>query len=320
MPSVSEDRGVIEIIGQGLAGSCLAWQLWFAGERDFCLIDRARRQGSSDAAAGMINPITGKGWNPSVNIESALPVAREFYDKVSELTGQEFFQNLPIRRWIDGEKEAVKVAEKLERDDVRRWVDTESSDPRLFLDIEGGGRVFVTRFLDATREFFANEGRMRVVDEHWSSPAASAVTVLAQGAEGLMNGASPYSQSHRCAKGEILRVKFASDGPDGIEIRRGKWMIPDGDRHYLVGATYEWDKLDRQPTTEAKKLLEAWIREFYSDRFEVVEHRAGIRPIIRQSEPVFEQTGERRWIFNGLGSKGGLYAPLAAARAIDRLR
>ena len=47
------------IVGHGLAGSTLAWQLHHRNET-FDIIDNTDLPGSSRVAGGMINPVTGK--------------------------------------------------------------------------------------------------------------------------------------------------------------------------------------------------------------------------------------------------------------------
>ena len=48
-------------------------------------------------------------------------------------------------------------------------------------------------------------------------------------------------------------------------------------------------------------------------------HEAGIRPILRRSEPLIGPLGDGDWMFNGLGSKGSLYAPGTARQLADWL-
>jgi len=66
------------IVGQGLAGTCLAWALKEKGA-DFLLIDREVAAGSSRVAAGLVNPVTGKGINPSWRVGEYLNLAVDFY-------------------------------------------------------------------------------------------------------------------------------------------------------------------------------------------------------------------------------------------------
>ena len=49
--------------------------------------------------------------------------------------------------------------------------------------------------------------------------------------------------------------------------------------------------------------------------FEIISHEAGVRPILRRSEPLIGPMEEGGvWMFNGLGSKGSVYAPGMARR------
>jgi glycine/D-amino acid oxidase-like deaminating enzyme len=48
--------------------------------------------------------------------------------------------------------------------------------------------------------------------------------------------------------------------------------------------------------------------------YEIIAHEAGVRPILRRSEPLIGPMSEGGWMFNGLGSKGSLYAPGMARR------
>ena len=46
----------ITIVGQGLAGTCLAWRLWDRG-KDIKVVDRGGSRGSSWASAGLVSPV-----------------------------------------------------------------------------------------------------------------------------------------------------------------------------------------------------------------------------------------------------------------------
>lgn len=48
----------ILIIGQGIAGSCLAWELKRRGA-EFTVADRPVAETASRVAAGLVNPLTG---------------------------------------------------------------------------------------------------------------------------------------------------------------------------------------------------------------------------------------------------------------------
>ena len=63
------------IVGQGLAGTLLAWECERVG-CSFAIADAGHATASSGVAAGMINPITGRRLVKSWEIDGRLPVAR----------------------------------------------------------------------------------------------------------------------------------------------------------------------------------------------------------------------------------------------------
>ena len=82
---------------------------------------------------------------------------------------------------------------------------------------------------------------------------------------------------------------------------------------FRVGSTYEWDKLDESPTPAGLERVREIASKLGGADFEVIAHVAGIRPILRCSQPLIGRDGDGNWVFNGLGSKGTLYAPGIAA-------
>ncbi|MFK7850292.1 MAG: hypothetical protein AB8D78_04870 [Akkermansiaceae bacterium] len=81
------------IVGQGLAGSCLALKL-LEREIPFRIVDQGSG-GSSRVAAGLINPVTGRNFEPSWLIEDFHPVAIEFYRHLEKKNFQTFLAPAP---------------------------------------------------------------------------------------------------------------------------------------------------------------------------------------------------------------------------------
>jgi len=284
-------------VGQGLAGTCLAWRLWQSGNQNWCLTDRKERSGCSDVAAGTMNPIAGKGWNPGWRIEEALSNAVTFYRELEEILNCQLYRDLVIERRISSTQELEKVRGKKEL--LEPWLIRLSEDAAMVK----GGRLFTTAFLNASRDFFEKEGLFRIDADEYDQ------TVWATGAVGLIK----EGLKHRSAKGQIILVK-ADSAIDHMIVESGKWVIPNGDGEYCVGATYEWDQLDNEPTGEGKDSLLTVAKKLLGENVVLIDHVAGVRPILRQSQPVVGQIPGRDgdYIFNGLGSKGSIYAPLAA--------
>jgi len=296
------------IVGQGLAGSCLAWHLWERGE-DFKILDRGTG-GSSRVAGGLVNPVTGKNFEPSWRIEDFLPEALEFYTALESKLARRFWYPMPVLRLAATEKEWRKIQTKLTADHVRPWVSVgESPAPPGWcgaVEVIGGGRFDTRAFMEATRDFFHAQGRM----EFGTAVENGPFTVWCDGAEGLMTG--KYG-SHRCAKGEILTLRADWD-ESHIRVGAGGWLVPLGGGLFKAGATYEWNALNDDLTENGRERVEEIARRLGGEDFQVIAHEAGIRPIMRRSEPLIGPLPTEGWMFNALGSKGSLYAPGMAAR------
>ena len=92
------------IVGQGLAGSFLAWNLITQG-KSVCIVDQSHKDCSSFAAAGMINPITGKRLVLSPRCDDLLPFAKNVYLQLEQQFNVRFFESKKIIRLFKDESE-----------------------------------------------------------------------------------------------------------------------------------------------------------------------------------------------------------------------
>lgn len=266
-------------------------------------------------AAGLINPITGKNFEPSARIEEFLPEALELYRRIEQHLGTPVWHPLPVLRLADTEKELGKMIRKSSQPQVARWLANDGKPVAAqgwagALELTGGGRLDTRTFLDGSREFFRKHGIYRNKETPVDSPAGN--RVWCEGAAGLITG---RFGSHRCAKGEILTIH--APGWDGTRIRigAGGWLVPLVNGHFKAGSTYEWNELDGTPTAKGRTRVEEIARRLGGGGdFEVTAHEAAVRPILRRSEPLIGPTGSGDWMFNALGSKGCLYGPGMARR------
>ena len=303
------------IVGQGLAGTCLAWALWERGE-NFIMVDRGD-SGSSRVAAGMINPITGKNFEPSWRITDFLTNSLEFYATTEKRIGRKLWYPFPVLRLAGSEKEWRKITSKLDAPEVAPWIVGEVDTPVGWVgavEVRGGGRLDTRAFLDGSREFFESLGCFQLAEV--SLLETKPCEIRCEGAAGLMAG--NYGP-HRCAKGEILTVR--ADGWDETRIRigTGGWLVPQGGGVFKIGSTYEWNELDEQPTAAGRLRVEEIASRLGGEVFKVLAHEAGVRPILRRSQPLIGPLTDCGWMFNALGSKGSLYAPGMATRLADWL-
>ena len=83
------------VVGQGIAGSCLALELADRGAR-VEIVDDGGGSAACLVAAGVINPITGKRLVKSWRSSVAHPRAREFYRSLEARLGKRFFHDRKI--------------------------------------------------------------------------------------------------------------------------------------------------------------------------------------------------------------------------------
>lgn len=323
------------IIGQGLAGSALAMEL-LARDRKILVVDRQDPGASSRVAAGLVTPLTGKGMNPALHQREYLDIARRYYHQLEKESGRKLYYATPVVRIFLTEKERQKWENK--RRDYDEWAfDGEEVKEPLkkgfgsiempdgaWLDTQAYLHVVQDKLLDAGswREADFSESDIEMTPEGvvWQDVSAEKI-ILCQGAYGLAgiekeDGWFSYVP-HRSAKGEILSLWV--DGLDESKrYHANGWLAPRQGGLWKAGANYDWKNLDSVPSEAGREevldKLRTWINE-EKVPMEVIEHEAGIRPIIRNSRPVvgFHPQLPHVGFFNGLGSKGTLVAPAVAA-------
>ena len=182
------------------------------------------------------------------------------------------------------------------------------------VEVRGGGRLDTRAFIDGSREFFESLGCYQLGEV--AMVEIKPHEIRCEGAAGLLAG---IYGPHRCAKGEILTLR--ADGWDETHIRigAGGWLVPQSGGLFKVGSTYEWDELDELPTVKGRVRVEEIAARLGGGTFTVVGHEAGVRPILRRSQPLIGPIEGGGWMFNALGSKGALYAPGIAARLVHWL-
>ncbi|MGC6426021.1 MAG: NAD(P)/FAD-dependent oxidoreductase [Akkermansiaceae bacterium] len=291
---------MIEVIGFGLAGACVALRLVERGA-DVRVVDDGN-PGSTVVAAGLVNPVAGRNFEPSWQVREYWEAAEKFYHDLDS----SLFCPLPIHRFWRDEKDRAKFEKK--REIVEMWIDGMNESGVTW---KGGGWLDTRKFLQAARAQLELQGV-----EFSSRQRSAEKRVWCTGARGLINQEFPEVE-HRSAKGEILTV-HVPDWKEERILNRNGWLIPLGNERYRVGATYEWDELESGPTPEGRAKVERILRSFCDLPFTVEDHVAGIRPIIERSRPVILKS-DQGWMFNGLGSKGVIYAPLSAVYLVEQI-
>jgi glycine oxidase len=317
------------IVGQGLAGTTLAWQLQTAGQR-VLLIDENADVTSSKIAAGLITPITGLRLALSWSSEEFMTVAASFYRSIEARTGTSFFHDRTAIRLLKSDEEQRFWAKRCDQPSyIAHLVGPQPSplvDPTFAESTRGGfamvaAQLDVPAYLAASREALPHA--TMTLDWHRDITFSSdQITIPGHAArhliscEGYAATRNPYFAwvPFKAAKGDILTVRFHSPLPPNT-VHCGVWVAPTTDPNvFRVGSTYDLENLDQQPSPSARAEIEDKLRAFCHAPYTVLDHQAAIRPIIQASQPLIglHPAHAQLGYFNGLGSKGSLHAPYFA--------
>jgi glycine oxidase len=305
------------IVGQGLAGTALAWALLRRG-RSVRVLDRERGNSASRIAAGLITPVTGKRLAKSWRWYELFPTAVAFYRAIETETSASFFHQKPSLRIFGDEAERDEYHRR-ETNILRGLVQPVPhinsewfAAPLGGFEMPSAARLDVPRYLDASREYFRARGTY-LTGEVTSLESLDAQTVIF--CRGFSPDADPWfgGIKFNAAKGEILTVRIPGLAEERV-VHRGLWLVPAGESCFHVGATHTWEPLDAIPTTKGRTEIETKLRTFLKLPYKVIDHRAAVRPVIDAGFPVLGRhpTNPRVAYFNGLGAKGSLLSPFFA--------
>lgn len=323
------------IVGQGLAGTALAWELIWRG-REVLVVDTGEAVTSSRIAAGLVTPITGQRLALSWRVAEMLAAARAFYARMENGIGGAFFRDLAIRRLFQNEAEAARWQQRrtdpaFQAHAAQAWLP--EAGPFGGMELRGA-QLSCARYLEASRAALARRGcfEQRVMEPREVADFPARKVIFCQGFAAAKNPFFSWIE-WKAAKGEILTVKTTGLDP-GKAVTAGQWLAPEmmadpavdladadavenggtGWQFARTGSTYEWTALDQTPTEEARAKLVAGLSRLHGQRCEVIAHHAAVRPIIRESKALIglHPAREKLGFFNGLGSKGSLHAPFFA--------
>ncbi len=328
---VERDDIDVIVVGQGLAGSSLAWALIDRGMRPLVIDDR-RGTSASSVAAGLITPVTGAKLRLQPDFAFLANAAAAHYRAVEAATRTECFYARPALRLLTTERE------------LATW---NEADPKLLAELMPAGdlpegirpgtvntimpnaaRVDTHRYLDAIHTALCDLGLMirghvepgdvERDDDMIRLPELGVSAPRIVFCRGYADADNPFFKGPqwRPAKGQVLTIRSERLALETTVHAEGIWLTPLGGALYIAGASYEWDTLDDRPTAEAREMLCDKIDRMLAVDYTVVDHRAAVRPIVQGRRPVCGPSPEddRIWLFNGLSSKGALYAPTVATQ------
>lgn len=314
------------LVGQGVAGTHLGWEMQQAGLK-IAVFDDGRADAASRLAAGIINPLSGRKFEVSWLYDMIYPMAAETYRAMEAAMGISVFTERDI--WN------VWPSEQM-RDAFAEYPSPYSESPAApryegFLKapfgagIVKGANVDLATLLPAwaghigTRRETLDPSAINITDKGVEYKDLQAKAVIF--CEGVASPKNPWfgKLKFHPNKGEALIIRLPFDTKD--IIKKGVTLVPMGDQTFWAGATFVWDYNNVEPTAEARAQIESQLEQLLQVPYEVLSHRAAVRPAGPDRRPMaglhprIPQVG----IFNGMGSKGCSLAPWAARKFVGNL-
>jgi glycine/D-amino acid oxidase-like deaminating enzyme len=323
------------VVGAGIAGTAICEHLLRSGQR-VTLLDRGENT-CSHVAAGIINPIGFRRMTKSWRADELLNYALEFYMFLEQKTTSSFLRKLEMRRMFSSEQEGQLWRNKQEETEFYHYLHQITPLDTGYVAAKnpfGSGRL-KQAFAVMAEEFFRGYKQWFTQQHTWLTESfdfdafnpnepryknsSYDGVIFCQGAD---NPDNPFFNNVpvQTTKGELLIVQSDKLDPK-VTLNRKCFVLPLEERIYKIGATYEWRTRDCSTTANGKEKLLNAFNHLSDEPIKVLKQLAGIRPTTHDRRPFIgcHKEFERIFMFNGLGSKGYLIAPLLAKEFVESI-
>tara|TARA_R110001583_G_scaffold10417_4_gene47870 strand:+ start:44901 stop:45941 length:1041 start_codon:yes stop_codon:yes gene_type:complete len=324
------------IVGQGLAGTLLAYQM-HKNNIPFKIIVDPELKSASEIAAGLINPLVFKRLTKSWMADSLFPKMYETYNEIEEMLSIKFIEQKEMIKPL-AKQDIPMWQKRIDQGKMNHYIDRVDKDLRLegYKTIEHYGALIQTgscnlnTMILAMRNFFKQHNylvkdHLKIDDVtfedkyvYWKNLSAEKI-IFCRGYKDAQNALFP-SESFYLTKGELIEIEANALSEDYI-LNKNLFVLPTGQKRFKVGATYQWDTINQETSEEGKSELLTKLDKLIDTDYTVLNHWAGVRPTVKDRRPILgiHPHNDRLAIFNGLGTKGVMLAPYFSEQMLQLL-
>lgn len=324
------------IIGQGIAGSLLAYFL-LKENKKIIVIDNSYPNSSSNIAAGVVNPITGRKMVKSWMIDEALPFAKSTYKELEQLLNIQFFYNQDLYKIFASEEDKLNWMNKKNDKEYKNYLGEILNSLHPNIKSPFGVGVIqqccwmdVPVFIKAFRNYLLEKdclvddvfdyNAVQLSDKITYKNIVANRIIFCEGYKAYLNPYFNFVQ-FSLAKGEQFTINSEDLNIDKI-LNKNIFIIPKEKNSYTVGSTFIWNDIEETVTDAGRIEVTDKLNRILSCSYNITSEIAGIRPTIKDRRPVIGTHPQKKnmYIFNGFGTKGVSLAPYFAnyfSKSID---
>ena len=311
------------IIGQGIAGTVLAYQL-LKQNKKIIIIDQFNKNSSSRVALGVYNPLVLKWFTKSWEAENQIKELFSFCQDFEATFNVKINHKKNIYKFLESNYAINNWNEKQSSPNRKHFM---SEDLKYLKNIKNpfglvlnSGWVDISQMLSTFRDFLIKKN-MCINEEFMSKKLIlekklikyenieSEYIVFCEGASVLKN---PYFKNLglKVTKGEVIEF-FSADLDLNQIIHSGVITIPMDKHVYYAGSTFDWKDLNFEKTKKAANEIIKKIQKLKNFNYKIIKQKASIRPSTKDRRPIIgsHKNYNNIYIMNGLGSRGVLLSP-----------
>jgi glycine/D-amino acid oxidase-like deaminating enzyme len=324
------------IVGQGISGTWLSYYLQKA-KKSFIVIDNDQPNSASRVAAGIINPVTGrrivKTWMIDELLSFLIPAYGELGNElnIKAIEKKSLIDFHPTPQMKIAFDERVKENADLLFQSKDQWQYHETFNYDFgFGEVDSCYIVNLKEILPAWRKKLLSTNQLLEEDFEITELRQTDAGIIYKNikagkiifCDGIHSSQNPFFKNLPFAlnKGEALLIE--SPGIPSTHIFKKGMMLTSIQKDlFWIGSNYLWEFHDDQPTEQFRKQTELLLRSWLKVPFNIVDHKASVRPANIERRPFvgFHPTYKNIGILNGMGTKGCSLAPFFAKQLTDKL-
>lgn len=323
------------IIGQGICGSFLSWNLVNAGKR-VLVIDEADPASATRVSGGVINPVTGRKLVTTWMIDELMAAARQEYRAFEQMLQTELLQECSILQFHASPQMRDAFTDRYGSNPQFLATANENEWRQYFSFNYGVGSIapaFRVRLNDLVngwrRKLQEKESLLAErFDLHKFSftpaqvvygdvTATKAIFCNGTGAATLpFFAALPFANN----KGQAILAEIPGLPPNHI-YKHGMTIVPWKDEVFWIGSSYEWNYPDVKPGAAFRQQVELQLQVWLKLPYRIIDHVAAERPATLERRPFvgIHPQHPSLAILNGMGTKGCSLAPYFARELSQHL-